>query len=161
MCLIRFCCQLNHMRISERQFGTARVLDLHGPLIGRDATDQLMHAIASHLQSPDGVLVVSLAAVPEMDWDGLYALSNAERSARREGASVRMAVPVEAHGSPMLSRARALLDCFESVEDALSDVRASMGRGRRYRYLMLRWHVWAERLRRLLPDRTGRRGSQP
>jgi ABC-type transporter Mla MlaB component len=147
------------LRISERQFGTARVLDLHGPLVGREAADRLSQTIARHLQSADGVLVVNLAAVPEIDWDGLYVLNKAERATRRGGASVRMTVPGNGHRSLMLGRARALLDCFESVEDALADVRASMGRGRIYRYVTLCCGVWAERLRRLLPARKEGRPS--
>jgi hypothetical protein len=148
------------LRISERQFGTARVLDLHGPLVGREAADRLSQTIAPHLQSTDGVLVVNLAAVNEIDWDGLYVLNKAERATRCGEVSVRMTVPGGGHRSLMLGRARALLDCFESVEDALADVRASMGRGRIYRYVTLRCGVWAERLRRVLPARRGGRSLQ-
>jgi hypothetical protein len=129
------------MRISERQFGTARVLDVHGPLVGREAGAQIERAIEPHLQSRPAVIVVNLAKVADLDCDGVFALGLADRTIRRAGGALRLAMPEDGHGPRMLRRAGPLFDCFESVEDALADVRAAMGRRRYLQPVARAWRV--------------------
>jgi len=143
------------MRISERQFGTATVLDLHGPLVGQRASDQLAHAIEPHIQSGREVIVINLAKVPDADGDGLCALAKADRALRRSRGALRVALPESGPRSLTLRRAPALFDCFDSVEDALADIRASMGRGEGSRFLALRWRAWRDQARRSLCLRVG------
>src|SRR5262245_61032435 len=143
------------MRISERQFGAAAILDLHGPLLGPQAHDKLARALATHLQSGREVIVVNLTKVADADGDGLYALVRADQALRRRRRSLRVALPETGPRSLMLRRAPTLFDCFDSVEDALADVRASMGRGGGSRFLALRWQAWVEQARRTLCPRAG------
>lgn len=144
---------IHRMRISERQFGSARVFDLHGQLVGRDANTLVTRALRPHLRSPADVIVINLAAVANLDCDGLYTLGKADRTLRRAGGSLRVALPEQGQGSLMFCKAQALFDCFDSVEEALDDVRASMGRGATYRLVALWWQVWADRLGQFLRRR--------
>jgi STAS domain len=145
------------MRISKRQFGTAAILDLHGPLIGQQAHDQLARAMEPHLQSGREVIVINLTKVPDADGDAFYALAKADRALRRSRGALRVALPETGPRSLMLRRVPALFDCFDSVEDALADIRASMGRGEGSRFFALRWQAWVEQARRSLCPRAGPR----
>lgn len=112
------------MRIIERQFGTARVLDLHGPIVGLAAAEQVDQAIC-RLISERSILVVNLARVPEMDEHGLLLLRVAARLLRQQGAALRLALPSEPR-APSITRLQSEVECFDAVEDALLDVRAHM-----------------------------------
>ena len=143
------------MRISERQFGSARVLDLHGLLVGQQACEHLSRALEPHLQSRREVIVINLTKVPDADADGLHVLVKADMELRRAGGALRVTLPETGPRSLVFRRAPALFDCFDSVEDALADIRASMGRSQGSRFLALRWQAWVEQARRSLCPRAG------
>jgi hypothetical protein len=115
------------MRISQRQFGSARILDLQGPFVGLSATARVEQALGS-TPTPPSLLVVNLALATELDEAVVRARAAGERDVRRAGGVFRVAVPPDApvHGS--IRRSPGSFNCFDSVEDALADVRASLGR---------------------------------
>jgi hypothetical protein len=115
------------MRISQRQFGPARILDLQGPFVGLSAIVRVEQTLASMIPLPS-LLVVNLALATELDDGVLCALGAAERAVRRAGGAFRVALPPDARGRCSIRPIWALFDCFDCVEDALADVRASMGR---------------------------------
>lgn len=120
------------MRISERQFGAARVFDLQGALVGGAPTTDIQDAVEARLRATPSeatppLVVVNLARVAQLDCDGLCALGRAERAVRRAGGTLRVALPADRGMHPHAhERLRALFDAFDSVEDALADLRASM-----------------------------------
>ena len=121
------------MRISERQFGAARVFDFQGPLVGSDARVTAEEALERHVQDartgPE-LIVVNLARVADVDCDGMSVLGRTERVLRRKGGALRVALPADGRRPLMTRRIRTFFDSFDSVEDALADLRASMARGR-------------------------------
>lgn len=118
----------NPMRIRERQFGNARVVDCQGPLVGDDDSAELRRVLLAGENQP-GLVVVNLTRVDEVDCDGLFALAEADRAIRRAGGALRVAMPADRRHKPQLSeRIHAAFDAFDSVEDALADLRASMAR---------------------------------
>jgi len=71
---------------------------------------------------------VNLALANELDDEVLCALGAAERDVRLTGGALRVALPPDARVRCSRRQIRAFFDCFDCVEDALADVRASMGR---------------------------------
>ena len=96
------------MRISERQFGTASILDLHGPFIGQQAHDELARAIEPHLQAGREVIVINLTKVPDADDDALYALAKADRALRRSRGTLRAESGGQGSSPSPLSPARGI-----------------------------------------------------
>ena len=113
------------MHISQRQFGLARILDLRGPLVGLAAAERLDQAIAPLIREPS-LLIVNVAQVTELDDEVLCVLGAAARDFRRNGGALRVAVSGGAPQGLVPRRLRVFFDCFDSVEDALADLRASM-----------------------------------
>jgi len=126
------------MRISERQFGHARVFDFTGALVGPDASTRACQALRAHLQQQPGLVVVNLARVADVDCEALLVLGCAERAFRRAGGALRVALPDDGRRPLMSRRVRALFDPFDSVEDALTDLRDSMTT-HRTRQALRRW----------------------
>lgn len=118
------------MRIRERQFGIARVVDCQGPLVGGDACADLRRALWPREADGTALVVVNLANVADVDCDGMLALGQADRAIRRAGGALRVAIPEDGRRPLTAERIRTLFDAFESVEDALADLRAAMARRR-------------------------------
>lgn len=151
------------MRISERQFGTARVFEIQGALVAGAPAVAIQEAVEARLHTGSGnvrppLVVVSLARVPELDCDGLCALGRAERAVRKAGGTLRVALPANGGRHPAaLEHVRALFDAFDSVEDALADLRASMSapRVRLAEQLRRAWRHIRARRRHANADRRG------
>lgn len=105
-------------------------MDCRGALVGGDASAELRRALLPREADPTALVVVNLAQVADVDCDGMLALGQAERAIRRAGGAMRVAIPEEGRRLLVAERIRTLFDAFESVEDALADLRASMARRR-------------------------------
>ncbi|MGE3509674.1 MAG: hypothetical protein AB7N65_12415 [Vicinamibacterales bacterium] len=126
------------MRIRERQFGHARVFDFAGALVGPEASASACQALRTQLHRQPGLVVVNLARVADVDCEALLVLGCAERAFRRAGGALRIAWPDDGRRPLMSRRVRALFDPFDSVEDALTDLRVSMTT-HRTRQAVRRW----------------------
>lgn len=129
------------MRMSERQFGTARVVDCQGPLVGDDTAE--LKRVLLPREHPPGLVVVNLTRVADVDYEGMFALAQADRAIRRAGGALRVAMPADRRGSQVSERIHAVFDAFDSVEDALADVRASMARRRTTRLGEWWLRIWS------------------
>jgi len=140
------------MHISERPFGSAIVLEVHGAVIGSEAGQRLGDAVIRHARADRPIVVVNLGRVPQIDLVGVCALVLADRAVQRVGARLRVALASDRRSRHQLLWARltALFDTFESVEDALSDVRRSMDGDRRWRLGIFSQPTWLAGTRRLL-----------
>lgn len=138
------------MHISHRQFGRARILDVQGPLVGLAAAERLAQAIAPLIRE-SSLLILNLTPVTEFDDEVLCVLGAAARDVRHRGGALRVAVSTGATGGRLSRQVRAFFDCFDSVEDAVADLRASMG-GPPQRRALLRartaCHRWWRRISR-------------
>lgn len=108
------------MRIRERQFGTAAVLDLSGRIAGRGANGLLETAVHRHASEGRRVVVVNLGDVPGVDLGGLGALLSAYRVMRQVGGELRLAcLTKRIHDLIVITRLLTVFDTFDSVEQAV------------------------------------------
>jgi hypothetical protein len=140
------------MHIRERPFGSTIVLEVHGPVIGSESGQRLGDAVIRHARADRPLVVVNLGRVLEIDLVGICALVLAERAVQRVGARLRVALAADRRSrhQQQLARLRALFDTFESVEDALSDVRRSMAGDCRWGLGIFLQPAWLAGARRLL-----------
>lgn len=115
------------MLTSQRQFGVARILDFRGPLVGLATAERVKQAI-DPLTRASSLLVVNLSQVIELDDEILCVLGTAQRVVREHGGEFRVALPGVAGQRHTVRRLQSFFECYNSVEDALADVRSSMGR---------------------------------
>jgi anti-sigma B factor antagonist len=115
------------MRINERRFGDAAILDLHGPLVGWEASGLLEAAVGRHAAGGRSVVVANLGKVEAVDSRGLGALVVAHTAIERAGGTFRLAaVNKRIQDMVVLSRLLTFFDTFDTVEDATGDVRAAL-----------------------------------
>jgi anti-sigma B factor antagonist len=115
------------MRINERRFGDAAILDLHGPMVGWEASGMLEAAVGRHAAEGRSVLVANLSGVNAVDSRGLGALVAAHSTIERAGGTFRLAaVNKRIQDMVVLSRLLTFFDTFDTVEDAVGDVRAAL-----------------------------------
>jgi anti-anti-sigma factor len=117
------------MRITERRFEHAVVLDLTGPITGRTAACVFDAAVRRHARSGTCLLVANLGRVPSVDLAGLGALVDAHITMRHAGGAFRLAC-VTKHIRDLvdITRLWMVLDAFDSVEEAV-DGMIPTGRG--------------------------------
>lgn len=115
------------MHISHRQFGRARILDVQGPLVGLAAAERLAQTLTPVIRESSSLLVLNLTPVTELDDEVLCVLGAAARDVRQRGGALRVAMSTGVMHGRLSRQIRAFFDCFDSVEDALADLRASMG----------------------------------
>lgn len=113
-------------------------MDCQGPLVGGADSAALRRVLWPGEAHPPGLVVVNLARVAEVDYDGMFALAQADRAIRRAGGALRVALPVNRRRPQVSERIQTLFDAFDSVEEALADLRASMARRRAARL----WEWW-------------------
>jgi anti-sigma B factor antagonist len=108
------------MKISERRFGDAVVLDLVGPLAGAKAVALIDSAVRRHSRSGRPVVVANLGRVPLVDLAGLGALVEAYRMMREAGGVLRLAaITKRIHDLVVITRLLTVFDTFDSVEEAV------------------------------------------
>jgi len=110
------------MTISERQFGPSTVLDVTGPISGREAADMIDAAVRRHARAGTRILVANLGRVPRVDLAGLGALVDAYITMRQADGVFRLAcVAKRIHDLVVITRLVTVIDTFDSVEDAVGD----------------------------------------
>jgi anti-sigma B factor antagonist len=111
------------MRIGERRFGDAVVLDLAGAIVGGKARTAIDEAVRRHNRTGTHTLVVNLGGVPSMDLAGLSTLVDACRRIRQAGGVLRLACVTKRIGDLLvITRLLTVFDTFDSVEDAVGMV---------------------------------------
>ena len=119
------------MRISERPFGNAVVLDFQGALKGRGAAEAL-DATVQRLCS-DGVrdVVGNLGGVPSVDLAGLGALVDAHIALRQANGVFKLAcIARSIHDLVVITRLLTVFEAYDSVEEAagyMAPARAARG----------------------------------
>jgi anti-sigma B factor antagonist len=111
------------MRIKERQFGNAVVLDLSGPIKGRGAASAIEEAAREHAAAGTRRIIANLADVPSVDLGGLGALVEAARTLREVGCAFSLAsVTRRIHDLIVITRLLTAFDTFDTVEEAAGAV---------------------------------------
>ncbi len=108
------------MRITEREFESIVILDLHGPFVGLKAAEAVTDKMG--LLRRDGVrhVVISLRDVRSVDLAGLSALFEAYRATGDAGGSFKLAcVTARIDDLVVLTRLLTIFDTYDSVEEAV------------------------------------------
>ncbi|MEO8678885.1 MAG: STAS domain-containing protein [Vicinamibacterales bacterium] len=108
------------MRITERPFGGAIVLDLRGALAGRRAAESLDTAVQRLCRDGVREVVANLGRVASVDLGGLAALVDAHMVLRRADGIFKLAgITKRIHDLVVITRLLTVFDTYDSVEDAL------------------------------------------
>lgn len=108
------------MRISERTFGDVAILDLHGPIAGPKAADEIEAAVRRLSLRGARTVVASLADVPWVDLGGLGALFDAHMLLRQVSGTFKLASITERiHDLVVITRLLTVFDTYDSVEEAV------------------------------------------
>jgi anti-sigma B factor antagonist len=111
------------MRITERQFGDAVVLDLHGPIIGPTAARMLVSAVCRSCRENVSTVVANLGGVRSVDIGGLGALLDAHMTTRQAGGTFKLAcVTKRMHDLVVITRLLTTFDTYDSVMEAVGGV---------------------------------------
>jgi anti-sigma B factor antagonist len=108
------------MRIIERQFDDAVVLDLHGAIAGPRAGEMVGAAVRRHCR--DGVhnLVANLGGVSTVDLGGLGALLDAHTAVQQAGGVFKLAcVTKSIQDLVVITRLLTVFDTYDSVREAV------------------------------------------
>jgi anti-anti-sigma factor len=109
------------MNVTERRFEHAVVLDLTGPMTGRNAAGGLDAAVRRHARAGTPLLVANLGRVPSVDLAGLGALVDAHITMRHAGGAFRLACVTERiRDLVVITRLLTVMDAFDSVEEAVA-----------------------------------------
>ena len=74
------------MRVNERQFGNATVLDLAGPMVTPNADGMINAAVRRQVRAGPRLVVVNFSGVPSIDAAGLGELIAAYTTLQRVGS---------------------------------------------------------------------------
>ena len=108
------------MNISERQFEHAVVLDVTGPMAGRQAAGMIDATVRRHAKAGTRVLVANLGRVPLVDLAGLGAFVDAYITMRQaRGAFSLACLTKRIHDLVVITLLVTVIDTFDSVEDAI------------------------------------------
>ena len=108
------------MTISERQVEHAVVLDVTGPMAGRQAAGMIDAIVRHHAKAGTLALVANLGRVPLVDLAGLGALVDAYITMRQASGAFRLAcVTKRIHDLVVITRLVTVIDTFDSVEEAI------------------------------------------
>jgi anti-sigma B factor antagonist len=106
--------------ISERHRGDVVILDLIGPIAGREAAGVVAEAVRRQGRGGTQTVVMNLARVRSVDRDGMGALIEGDRAMREAGGEMRLA-SLNARIRQLMVHAGVLtaFDTFDSVEEAV------------------------------------------
>jgi anti-sigma B factor antagonist len=111
------------MRITERQFGDAVVLDLHGPIAGPKSVRMLESAVRRNCRENVSTVVANLGGVRSVDIGGLCALLDAHTAIRRAGGAFKLAcITKRIHDLVVITRLLTTFDTYDSVAEAVGGV---------------------------------------
>jgi anti-sigma B factor antagonist len=110
------------MLITQWSFRDAAVLDMHGILMGPQATDLLAAAVRRAMRTGARRVVLNLGDVPSIDAAGLGALVAAYGVVKRRGGTLRLARAARrVHALLVMCRLVTIFETFDSVEAAVAD----------------------------------------
>lgn len=111
------------MRLTERRLDHAVVLELTGPVAGRQATDRLDAAVRRQAHACTLFVVADLARVPSVDLGGLGSFLDAHMTIRHAGGVFRL-VCANRRIRDLLAVTRLfqVIETFDSVEEAIDAV---------------------------------------
>lgn len=108
------------MKLIERQFGDATVLEMRGALTGPRAVEALDAAVHRLCRLGASSVVADMSRVPSVDLEGLGALVDAHRVFGRAGARFILAgITKRLHDLVVITRLVTVFDTYESVESAV------------------------------------------
>ena len=139
------------MRVTERRFGEAAILELHGDIVGPHANELLQISVRNHLLSASRVVILDMREVGAIDREGLDALASVAGTVRQQEAELRVVGRQDQLTDPgALEELHGTVRHFESVEDALGEVRQALER-KHASSAGAHWSLtaWDKRLRRL------------
>lgn len=129
------------VRVSERRFGEAAILELHGSMLGPHASELLQISVRGQLLARAPILILNMVEVTEIDREGLEALSTVAGTVQQSAGELRIAGRVEElAGMGVLRQLAGTVATFATVEDALGDVRSALER--RQSSVRARWSRW-------------------
>ena len=109
------------MRVNERQFGNATVLDLAGPMVTPKADGMIKAAVRRQVRAGPRLVVVNFGSVPSIDAAGLGELIAAYTTLERVGGKLRLAcVPKRIRDVIEITHLTSILEIFNCVEDAVN-----------------------------------------
>jgi anti-sigma B factor antagonist len=109
----------NIIGISERRFEDAVVLDVTGPITGREAACRIDAAVRRHARAGTRILVANLEGVPQVDLAGLGALVDAHITMRQARGAFRLAcVTKRIQDLVVITRLLTVIHTFDSIEEA-------------------------------------------
>jgi anti-sigma B factor antagonist len=109
------------MTINERQFGRIVVLDVRGPIAGRDSAAALLAAVRRRARSGARMVIANLGSVPSIDLGGLGALLEASTAMRAvDGGLTLSGVTRRIRDLIVITRLLTVFDTFDTVEDAVA-----------------------------------------
>jgi anti-sigma B factor antagonist len=120
------------MRITERQFGNAVVLDFRGALRGRVAAEAVAATVGRLCRNGVRDVVGNLGGVPAVDVAGLGALVDAHLALRHADGVFKLAgITKHLNDLMVITRLLTVFETYDSVEEAVGRMAAaSAARGR-------------------------------
>jgi anti-sigma B factor antagonist len=110
------------VRVSERRFGKATVLDLTGPMVTPKVDGMIKAAVRRQVRLGPRLVVINFGSVPSIDAAGLGELIAAFTTLQRVGGTLRLAsVPKRIRDVIEITHLTSILDIFNSVEDAVNE----------------------------------------
>jgi anti-sigma B factor antagonist len=111
------------MTINERQFGRIAVLDMRGPIVGRQAAAAIVTAIKRQARSGARSVIANLGGVPSIDLGGLGALLEGLTAMRAvDGGLILTGVARRIRDLVAITRMLTLFETFETVDDAVAGI---------------------------------------
>jgi anti-sigma B factor antagonist len=111
------------MTIKERQIGLVVVLDLQGPLAGRDSAEAVLTAVKRCARQGARAVVANLAGVASIDLSGLGALLDASQAMRSADGSLTLTgVTRRINDLLVITRLLTVFDTYDTVEDAAAAI---------------------------------------
>ena len=110
------------MRVNERHFRNATVLDLAGPMVTPKADGMIKAAVRRQVRAGPRLVVVNFSGVPSIDAAGLGELIAAYTTLQRVGGRLRLAcVPNRIRDVIEITHLTRILEIFACVEDAVNE----------------------------------------
>jgi anti-anti-sigma regulatory factor len=112
--------------ITQRGFGRAVILELHGAPLDTAAGNLLQTEVRTRLASGARLLILDLADTSRMDDDWAHALQAVAATVHQCGRELRIAADADAMTALRLSTGAAPARFFATVDDAVNDVRCAL-----------------------------------
>ena len=115
------------MWLTERGFGEAAVIDVHGALTGSAASELLQMTARAHVLSGSRVLILNLADLTAIDEEGLKTLAAVAAAVHWRRAELRVAGDLDLLAQVgIVSTGSLPYRTYPTVDDALHDIRSAL-----------------------------------